>query len=249
MPTSQPLMYSLFQSTPSAWRETSNLPSSQEEHNISIHSLRMEGDLGGWRSPCACSPFQSTPSAWRETKVAAYVSIICRYFNPLPPHGGRLHAADFIEVMLTISIHSLRMEGDSRDSALLLLSAISIHSLRMEGDGNSQTFGEWLEDFNPLPPHGGRQLEYARPAVEENFNPLPPHGGRPIGKAVGDDVPDISIHSLRMEGDATLKHNWGISRYFNPLPPHGGRLVAGHRRTHVARHFNPLPPHGGRQRV
>ncbi len=127
-----------------------------------------------------------------------------------------------------------------------MLSAISIHSLRMEGDGNSQTFGEWLEDFNPLPPHGGRQLEYARPAVEENFNPLPPHGGRPIGKAVGDDVPDISIHSLRMEGDATLKHNWGISRYFNPLPPHGGRLVAGYRRTHVARHFNPLPPHGGR---
>ena len=84
-----------------------------------------------------------------------------------------------------------------------MLSAISIHSLRMEGDGNSQTFGEWLEDFNPLPPHGGRQLEYARPAVEENFNPLPPHGGRPIGKAVGDDVPDISIHSLRMEGDSS----------------------------------------------
>ena len=96
------------------------------------------------------------------------------------------------------------MEGDSRDSALLMLSAISIHSLRMEGDGNSQTFGEWLEDFNPLPPHGGRQLEYARPAVEENFNPLPPHGGRPIGKAVGDDVPDISIHSLRMEGDIRI---------------------------------------------
>ena len=157
MPTSQPLMYSLFQSTPSAWRETSNLPSSQEEHNISIHSLRMEGDLGGWRSPCACSPFQSTPSAWRETKVAAYVSIICRYFNPLPPHGGRLHAADFIEVMLTISIHSLRMEGDKTTNALLLGMVlfqstpsawretvilrhsgsgwkISIHSLRMEGD-------------------------------------------------------------------------------------------------------------------
>ncbi len=227
MPTSQPLMYSLFQSTPSAWRETSNLPSSQEEHNISIHSLRMEGDLGGWRSPCACSPFQSTPSAWRETSCGRLHRSYAYYFNPLPPHGGR----------------------QDNECSTFGNGSISIHSLRMEGDGNSQTFGEWLEDFNPLPPHGGRQLEYARPAVEENFNPLPPHGGRPIGKAVGDDVPDISIHSLRMEGDATLKHNWGISRYFNPLPPHGGRLVAGHRRTHVARHFNPLPPHGGRQRV
>ena len=61
---------------------------------------------------------------------------------------------------LVISIHSLRMEGDGGRLIQLAtqLKIISIHSLRMEGD-------RWLEakitavplDFNPLPPHGGRQ--------------------------------------------------------------------------------------------
>ena len=173
-------------------------------NSISIHSLRMEGDDVQLTPLHALQLFQSTPSAWRETWAAGARPAPAHHFNPLPPHGGRRKLRHTFLSYVDISIHSLRMEGDSRDSALLMLSAISIHSLRMEGDGNSQTFGEWLEDFNPLPPHGGRQLEYARPAVEENFNPLPPHGGRPIGKAVGDDVPDISIHSLRMEGDIRI---------------------------------------------
>ena len=34
----------------------------------------------------------------------------------------------------------------------------------------------------------------------------------------------ISIHSLRMEGDATqLKEEKEQRKHFNPLPPHGGR--------------------------
>ena len=38
--------------------------------------------------------------------------LLTKYFNPLPPHGGRL---DNVSDRLTssgISIHSLRMEGD-----------------------------------------------------------------------------------------------------------------------------------------
>ena len=34
-----------FQSTPSAWRETEDLHSDTRQDDISIHSLRMEGDL------------------------------------------------------------------------------------------------------------------------------------------------------------------------------------------------------------
>ena len=56
---------------------------------ISIHSLRMEGDLDGHRQALGCMLFQSTPSAWRETEF-------------LPKIGFRIG----------ISIHSLRMEGD-----------------------------------------------------------------------------------------------------------------------------------------
>ena len=59
--------------------------------------------------------FQSTPSAWRETCIPGVI-----------PHD------------LVISIHSLRMEGDSADMAVCHPSLIY---------------------FNPLPPHGGRRLE------------------------------------------------------------------------------------------
>ena len=57
---------------------------------ISIHSLRMEGDVQLANTIVQITIFQSTPSAWRETS-----SIISEIVTPF------------------ISIHSLRMEGDS----------------------------------------------------------------------------------------------------------------------------------------
>ena len=57
---------------------------------ISIHSLRMEGDPLSSVSARISNVFQSTPSAWRETSVICYQSFLTYYFNPLPPHGGRL---------------------------------------------------------------------------------------------------------------------------------------------------------------
>ena len=78
-----------FQSTPSVWRETGKTSSDLQTYDISIHSLRVEGDSTnvttegaddisihslrvegdhicyriGWRQ----NAFQSTPSVWRET--------------------------------------------------------------------------------------------------------------------------------------------------------------------------------------
>ena len=57
--------------------------------DISIHSLRMEGDDDKQLRVPSMTLFQSTPSAWRETQQNQKQS----------PPG-------------TISIHSLRMEGD-----------------------------------------------------------------------------------------------------------------------------------------
>ena len=37
---------------------------------------------------------------------------IIKHFNPLPPHGGRLRLYWIIAIVVNISIHSLRMEGD-----------------------------------------------------------------------------------------------------------------------------------------
>ena len=101
----------VFQSTPSAWRETIMYFVSKMEKLISIHSLRMEGDH-------------------------IFESVLCEIsnFNPLPPHGGRLSYVSDIPSCVTISIHSLRMEGDTSSGYAFPGKYISIHSLRMEGD-------------------------------------------------------------------------------------------------------------------
>ena len=123
---------------------------------ISIHSLRMEGDIHGrffdllggsfqstpsaWRetqrnqTPKMQNIFQSTPSAWRETYVPLYSECPKSNFNPLPPHGGRQFAYKDLYIASIISIHSLRMEGDSIHTETGTNNDISIHSLRMEGD-------------------------------------------------------------------------------------------------------------------
>ena len=82
--------------------------------NISIHSLRMEGDKSIHSSMPAKCIFQSTPSAWRETAFAFSNEVLTKYFNPLPPHGGRHAREIYIDTPKDISIHSLRMEGDSK---------------------------------------------------------------------------------------------------------------------------------------
>ena len=170
-----------FQSTPSAWRETYAPLLRCGESGISIHSLRMEGDL---------------PHSSRKRRNSD--------FNPLPPHGGRL------PVVCVVSLGTI----------------ISIHSLRMEGDIRSHHFSIRQFHFNPLPPHGGRRRNgTAAHGWSLHFNPLPPHGGRRGSDAACVVGLNISIHSLRMEGDLRILSLLSISRHFNPLPPHGGRQL------------------------
>ena len=72
----------------------------------------------------------------------------------------------------------------------------------MEGDEQSEILMRIVEDFNPLPPHGGRPPRVpAFFTFFQDFNPLPPHGGRHGFKMKKHLEPLISIHSLRMEGD------------------------------------------------
>ena len=58
--------------------------------NISIHALRVEGDLPRGCPPEKCDKFLSTPSGWRATGIAI--------------------GAELAEKK--ISIHALRVEGD-----------------------------------------------------------------------------------------------------------------------------------------
>ena len=190
-------MWMGFQSTPSAWRETGVIPVHQCRIGISIHSLRMEGDL---KLQCA---------SW---------------------HIG------------IISIHSLRMEGDKIKRYLVTVRRIfqSTPSAWRETPARvvsnpktsfQSTPSAWRETryfyslrphqghFNPLPPHGGRLLqEGVKEMSVNNFNPLPPHGGRlPKSKAFV-VLPLISIHSLRMEGDAMCCRTLDTPEAFQSTP-------------------------------
>ena len=78
-----------FQSTPSVWRETTEQQAEEIAKNISIHSLRVEGDE--WTE---------------EAKRMDIISI----------HSLRVEGANSLTASPTlsmISIHSLRVEGDS----------------------------------------------------------------------------------------------------------------------------------------
>ena len=130
----------LFQSTPSAWRETCIDKNKPKGNIISIHSLRMEGDTSsGYAFP---GKYISIHSLRMEGDLPP-MPIPCNsaYFNPLPPHGGRhlsksaaVSARSFQSTPsawretqnlrnhnseLSISIHSLRMEGDKYSDAVI----------------------------------------------------------------------------------------------------------------------------------
>ena len=259
---------------------------------ISIHSLRMEGDRRGdvffadfgtfqstpsvWRETRHFrrlgknSVFQSTPSVWRETRIDADCGYRIR-FQSTPSVWRETDAETQKFCGLIISIHSLRMEGDTTGTLTRWRCSISIHSLRMEGDAYLELLCDTEKDFNPLPPYGGRPKRF--PILLNNLC--------------------ISIHSLRMEGDKKFNEKFPADKIFqstpsvwretqslrsilerrqnfNPLPPYGGRLHistitfgnvrisihslrmegdwVGDIENAVLFHFNPLPPYGGRRR-
>ena len=189
-----------FQSTPSAWRETSERVGSECHRVISIHSLRMEGDIldiaeAVQEDISIHSLRMEGDGLIRELSSRIDISIhslrmegdldenghmfIDRNFNPLPPHGGRLYTS--FNSMLTLSFQSTPSAWRETVSAERRTAefVISIHSLRMEGDDSINEIVESIDNFNPLPPHGGRHgdVKYTVSSLSY-FNPLPPHGGR-----------------------------------------------------------------------
>ena len=149
-----------------------------------------------------------------------------QHFNPLPPHGGRLGFVFHVFSSLSISIHSLRMEGDTRRYRHpWKLGGISIHSLRMEGDssaamrscgarisihslrmeGDECDFPGWANGSTfQSTPSAWRETSASQlvPTSVSRFQSTP--------SAWRETIPLVSAEFTRM--------------HFNPLPPHGGRL-------------------------
>ena len=154
--SSQKTVQMIFLSTPSARRATLTLILTVDGHIISIHALREEGDAldsgavpmtkdfyprppRGGRHPSNSTRYRqkgflSTPSARRATVLANICAGCSRNFYPRPPRGGRPLGSIRARMLLTISIHALREEGDR----LVCICACL------------------LPYFYPRPPRGGR---------------------------------------------------------------------------------------------
>ena len=147
--------------------------------------------------------FLSTPSGWRAT-TKEYRKIMGTLISihALRVEGDTLGHQE--AVFFAISIHALRVEGDSLLYAVRGEHAISIHALRVEGDNPTPRFrGDMSGDFYPRPPGGGRRSALIKQGHTYT----------------------ISIHALRVEGDSEQLCFGHLIDDFYPRPPGGGRPV------------------------
>ena len=145
-----------------------------------------------------------------------------------------------------ISIHSLLAEGDRREEEDKEMAKISIHSLLAEGDRRRNHHRRRAENFNPLPPRGGRlgDIVVEQAALIISIHSLlaegdliARHNPRTPGISIHSLLAEgdhrrgarqprcykISIHSLLAEGDLSTRSTQATLENFNPLPPRGGR--------------------------
>ena len=168
-----------FLSTPSGWRATAKLGVSFAVHRpISIHALRVEGD---------------TYLLNRDFKKI--------YFYPRPPGGGRLQRrCRFRETSRFLSTPSgwraTRTYLDPDNDSI-----ISIHALRVEGDSYPAFIHKDFLHFYPRSPGGGRHPVPTTDTRATYFYPRPPGGGRRRDLSLQYRSQKISIHALRVEGD------------------------------------------------
>ena len=169
---------------------------------ISIHTLRVEGDwMRGRNYRRRQQSFQSTPSAWRVTPLAVQ---------------GR--------PMRHISIHTLRVEGDTLERASAVTAKISIHTLRVEGDRTQRT---------PWRAAGNISIHTLR--VEGDWALL----------ACRSWNPSISIHTLRVEGDSSKARRTPSAPPFQSTPSAWRVTATPWTPQTPPLHFNPHPPRGG----
>ena len=173
-----------------------------QQDPISIHSLRVEGDGVTPRQQLPRQRFQSTPSVWRETRPLPRGSAKGQHFNPLPPCGGRHF--DNIDLYADIDFNPLPPCGGRRNAPLAqhVAVTISIHSLRVEGD-RSLLKRRWYQNGFQSTPSVWRETWCVRSMSCKIHISI--HSLRVEGDAFvcppATDCQLISIHSLRVEGD------------------------------------------------
>ena len=192
-----------FQSTPSVWRATRSV-----------------------LVPPEMPRFQSTPSVWRATLSLSSI----RASTPISIHALRVEGDGgngTVAHLYEISIHALRVEGDARASRssgdeARFQSTPSVWRATHAGDEAAlapqfqSTPSVWRATEVVLRAFLGRFRFQSTPSVwratsrapvktsrQTDFNPRPPCGGRPTVPPSPAYEGSISIHALRVEGDAS----------------------------------------------
>ena len=129
--TARRLSFMQFLSTPSARRATrTSCTRSLPMRFLSTPSARRA--TYRYATYKATAIFLSTPSARRATPYLESQRGGGRYFYPRPPRGGRRLEVITWPIMLLISIHALREEGDSKNrDKISIFKQIIQHSARI----------------------------------------------------------------------------------------------------------------------
>ncbi len=151
----------------------------------------------------------------------------------------------FIANIVSISIHTLRAEGDYKEAISFDALYISIHTLRAEGD--LSLIHSFINGFKFQSTPSGRRVT-ANVFVPDETEEISIHTLRAEGDAGNTSKQNthlISIHTLRAEGDNLTSQLLANVCLFQSTP--SGRRVT--RRRPSARsgttYFNPHPPGGG----
>ena len=117
-------------------------------------------------------------------------------FNPLPPHGGRRPPiCNIFSDPVFQSTPSTRRE--TYWISVTLLESFS---------------------FQSTPSTRRETPSHLLAVLCDDFNPLPPHGGRPTAQPQHFFRSSISIHSLHTEGDNIIYNNNVILNLFQSTP-------------------------------
>ena len=258
-----------FLSTPSGWRATTQLYGQGRKQAISIHALRVEGDYAGgaqWAVPDDFYP--RPPGGGRRGTDKAKARLVKISIHALRVEGDALHLPGIFKEVYFYP----RPPGGGRPWKRYRRTSWKPYFYpRPPGGGRLLTMRskKSFKYFYPRPPGGGRQARGRCKTDTNDFYPRPPGGGRHSGggfarnrrvflstpsgwratcaaiamirashaisihalrvegdactinaKCPGDD---ISIHALRVEGDPETARQGRPRNYFYPRPPGGGR--------------------------
>ena len=241
-----------------------------KEYYISIHALRVEGDVI-YIFIFVFVPSISIHALRVEGDHPSAKSISKKfYFYPRPPGGGRPFQ---LSTGLPQKHFYPRPPGGGRRAPFFAL--CSICRFLSTPSGWRATRTHKITEHHTVflsTPSGWRATHsiYQDMLKLRYFYPRPPGGGRQVDALTDEFASAISIHALRVEGDCAAEDvdfayggflstpsGWRATLPFHvskdgrndfyPRPPGGGRQDSPFRKA-LALYFYPRPPGGGRQK-